>query len=864
MQTVEKIKKYYHDTWQNIKDNRFSYSSSAQLAQRLTELTDETVIRACNLAESEAGGSKSIAVLALGGYAREQMSPHSDIDILILHKGRVTNEIETFISSFTTVMWDIGTNPGIQIKDIKDVAKAAMEDEVVKTSFIDNRFLFGSKKEYESYKKIINGKVMEKGKSEFLMMKIDSVRNRNSKFRDSIFRLQPNIKEGSGGIRDINTIYWICKTLYKTSNLQEVVKNHILTQNEYEILIDNCQALFSARHELHYYHDRKYDLMTLEAQMEIAKHLGYSGTDSVHSVELFMRDYYIRAKQTASITQKVINRTLLKLTTKKLIKKPYISKLSDGYAQYANTLTVISKDIFKDNSKKLITVFTYAANKGLKMSDSICELIMENTYLIDDDFIKENGRSFLKAISSFPNAFKIVSDMYKCRVLQKMIPDFEGLECRPQFDYYHHYTVDEHTILALNYIDKLIGSIPPNIEDYRKAFQKLERKDLLSLAILLHDIGKGQGKNHSLVGAKMSKSICKKLGLSMDETDTVCSLVEHHLLMSHIAQRRDLHDIEVIEHFTSFLNSAEELRLLFLLTYADMNAVGGATFNGWKNNLLKELYEKSESAIENESIQEEFDIVLNRRRQKLLERCKHMPEILEASKALDDEYVFSTKAVHIIRYLQLAKTVEETNEIQVEIEPRDELNSIEVIVCAHDRVGLLSRVCGALSSLAYNIKWAKIYTLDNNITIDNIIIDNPFTGQNMPERKKQLIVDRIIETILDTTNIVKQINQSESTLKTPTSQVFAKKDKIVFDNDISSNYTVVDIYTKDRIGLLYDILCAFSNLELNVARAKISTDIDRVVDTFYLFNQSGQKITDENMLETIRLELQKQIETDTA
>ncbi len=182
---------------------------------------------------------------------------------------------------------------------------------------------------------------------------------------------------------------------------------------------------------------------------------------------------------------------------------------------------------------------------------------------------------------------------------------------RPQFDYYHHYTVDEHTILALDYIDKLVGgSIPPSLSEYQSTIQKLERKDLLALSIILHDIGKGQGKNHSIVGAKMSKNVCSRLGLNMDDTDTVCNMVEHHLLMSHIAQRRDLHDIDVIEHFTSFLNSVEELRLLFLLTYADMNAVGGATFNEWKNNLLKELYIKSEMAIENESVQEEFDIVL--------------------------------------------------------------------------------------------------------------------------------------------------------------------------------------------------------------------------------------------------------------
>ncbi|PLX69171.1 MAG: [protein-PII] uridylyltransferase [Denitrovibrio sp.] len=860
MQTIENIKNYYNEYWLKIKNNRHSYSTPWQFSQRLTELTDEIVIRACKLAEEQAEKIDGIAVLALGGYAREQMAPHSDIDILILHKGKATKNHEAFINTFTTVMWDIGTNPGIQIKGIKDVARAAMEDEVVRTSFIDNRFLFGSKSDYESFLKIISDKVMEKGKTEFLMMKIDAVRNRNAKFRDSIFRLQPNIKEGSGGIRDINTIYWICKILYKARNLQETVKHNVLTQAEYDALIDNCGYLFAVRNELHYYHNRKYDLMTLEAQMEISKNLGYSGTHSIQSVELFMRDYYIRAKQTSEITNKVISRTLAKLSSKSILKKTHISKLSDGYAQYANTLTVLSKDIFVESPKKLITVFTYAARRGLKLSDSTCELIRDNTYLIDNAFIKEHGATFLKAISSFPNSFKVVTNMYNCNVLKSMLPEFEELECRPQFDYYHHYTVDEHTILALSYIDKLAGSIPPSLELYQSALTKIERKGLLALAILLHDIGKGQGKNHSLVGAKMAKIICKRLGIGMDDTDTVCTLVEHHLLMSHIAQRRDLHDIDVIEHFTSFLNSEEELRLLFLLTYADMSAVGGATLNEWKNNLLQELYTKSEMAINNESLQDEFDVVVKRRRVKLEERTRQLPDIFELSKTIDDEYIYSTKAVHIIRYLQMAQNVNDENDIFVELDIREGLNAIEVIVCAKDRPRLLGRICGALTSLSYNIKWAKIYTLENNITIDNIIIDNPFSGKKMPDVKQEALKNRIIETVKDTKDIQKQIQQSESTIKSPT-QVFAKKDKIVFDNEVSTQYTVIDIYAKDRIGLLYDILCTFSKLDLNVARAKISTDIDRVVDSFYLLDKDGNKITDQVVLDIITEELSKQIET---
>lgn len=856
MQTSQHIKQYYLETWENIKKNRFSYSTSWQLSQRITELSDEIVIKVCELA----GETEGIAVLALGGFAREQMAPYSDIDILILHKGRMNKQYERFISEFTTLMWDIGVNPGIQVKDIKEVTKAALEDEVIRTSFIDNRFLFGSRKSFEAFQKLVNDKVMEKGKQEFLMMKIDGVRNRNTKFRDSIFRLQPNIKEGNGGVRDINTIYWICKILYKTKSLHETVKHNILTPQEYEKLIENAEFLFRVRNELHYYHNRKYDVMSLESQMEIAKNLGYTATSSIQSVELFMRDYYIMAKTTSEITQKVINRTLVELSKRLFSKKVFSQRLSDGFVQYANTLTVESKQIFDENPKKLISVFTYAALKGLKLADSTADLIREKTYLIDEEYRLTHGTQFLKAISSFPNSSRIASNMAKCGVLQAIIPQFEKVICRPQFDYYHHYTVDEHTFLALSFLDKMTGSLPPHLEAYQVAFNRLKRKDLLALSLLLHDIGKGQGKNHSITGALMSRDICKNLGMGLEDTETVCNMVEQHLLMSNIAQRRDLHSLDVINHFSSYLNGQQDLDILFLLTYADMNAVGGASFNEWKNSLLKELHEKTGQALSNENMESEYTTVVQRRREKLEERCKLTPDILEASKMLDDEYVFATKVSHIISYLSMALKITAETPIVIEVDTREELDTMQIIVCTHDRVGLLRSICGALSSLGYNIKWAQIYTLHNNITVDSILVDNPFAGSKIPDAKKTILIERIRNTINGEADIEKLLEKSSNSLLAQNRYV-SKKEKIEFDNDVSSQYTVVDIFAQDRLGLLYSILGVFIKMELNVAKAKISTDVDRVVDSFYLTDINGRKISDRVVLDDIKKELLKQIES---
>lgn len=856
MYTTQSIKKYYHDTWESIKSNRFSFSTSWQLSQKLTELADETVIRTCELA----GETDGIAVLALGGYAREQMAPYSDIDILILHKGRMNKNYERFISEFTTLMWDIGVNPGIQVKDLKEVTKAALEDEVVRTSFIDNRFIFGTRKVYDAFQKLVDEKIMEKGKHEFLMMKIDGVRSRNNKFRDSIFRLQPNIKEGNGGIRDINTIYWICKILYKAKDLHETVTHNILTPQEYRKLIENSEFLFRVRDELHYYHNRKYDVMSLESQMEIAKNLGYTATSSVQSVELFMRDYYITAKTTAEITQKVINRTMVEISRKMFSRKVFSARLSDGFVQYENTLTVESKNIFDETPRKLISVFTYAAQKGLKLADSTIDLIKEKTYLIDPEFIQTHGALFLKAISSFPNSSRIVSNMAKCGVLQAIIPEFEFIICRPQFDYYHHYTVDEHTYLAMSFLDKMCGSLPPHLEQYQAAFNRLRRKDLLALSLLLHDVGKGQGKNHSIVGAKMARTICKNLGMGLEDTAVVCNMIENHLLMSQIAQRRDLHSIEVINHFASYLNSQQDLDILFLLTYADMNAVGGETFNEWKNSLIKELHERTELVLNNEDMEKEYYAVVDRQREKLAERCKAMPELLDTISNLDEEFIYTTKAGNIISYLSMAVKINEDNKIEIEVDPREDLSTMQIIVCTYDRVGLLRSICGALASLGYNIKWAQIYTLPNNITVDSIIVDNPFAGSKIPEAKRDLLIKRIVSTINGEADIDQLLEKSSNSILSQTKFV-SKKEKIVFDNNVSSQYTVIDIFAKDRLGLLYSILGAFLRLNISVNKAKISTDVDRVVDSFYLTDPEGRKIMDEAKLQDIQKELLKEIES---
>lgn len=834
------IKEKYRKDWDDIKINHLKLPTSWQVMDRLTEITDKAVKDIYNASEPI---QKGFAIIAIGGYARREMAPHSDVDILIFHKDKLDKRGESFINNFTSLMWDIGLNPGIQIKRSTELESAAIEDEVVKTSFLDNRFLNGDKNLYESFLSVLNNKVINRGKEKFLMQKISELRNRTKKFRDSVYKIEPNIKEGHGGVRDVNTIYWISKTLYNDSTLREFVKNKVIDMNCYDELLKHSEFIFRVRSEIHYFHDRKYDVLNMESQKTIAENLGYLSTSNMMAVEVFLMDYYKSTRKIKEITEKIIDNTITDFIFSKSSKSKTLTQLSGNIYKYENFITTNSERIFTDNPLNLIYIFDIAAKNSLKMSDSLKNLIRENLYLINETFIRKHGHNFLKVISSIPYSSKIISMMVDLVVLQKFIPEFDEIVCKAQFDMYHHYTVDEHTILAIGYIDKLYEVAEGKYAHYQKILREIHRKDLLILSVLLHDIGKGQGKNHSMVGARMTKIICKRLGMPLDDVDTVANLVENHLFMSHISQRRDIHDIEVIEHFTNHLNNIEELKLLYLLTYGDMNAVGGRLFTDWKNSLLTELYEKSEALFSQKDLMTEFLNVVDNKKKKILERLGNIEDFVKIFRMLEDDYIYSNKVKHIIRHIGMCASLQEKCCL-MEYEYIPRMNAMTITICTKDKTGLLKELAGTISYMGLNILGAQIYTFGKNIAVDTFQVSTEDIDMDFIEEK----IGNLKKTITDVLNGTQDIDNllqgfRSKTVRRKTIKTLSQK--VVTDNNISSQYSFVDVYSYDYKGLLYDILKVFEDMGIYVHNAKISTDIDRVVDSFSITNLDGIKLEDD-------------------
>jgi len=850
----EDLKEFYWNRWYDIKENRKKFPTSWQLLSEISKLSYETVKYALDILGFPL---ENIVFISIGSLAREQMSPFSDIDVLLLHEKDLNKIEQSKIYELTTLLWDINLNPAIQIKSIQDITNTTNLDTIEKTALIDYRYLEGNKNLFKSYEQIVNSYIIEKGKTNFLLEHINVAIKRGEKFRDSIYKLEPNLKEGLGGIRDFNFICWINRILFGGSSLTTLVKKGIISVQDFDNLMKGIEFIFRVRNELHYYFNRKSDILTLEAQKAIASELGYITTSTSLNVEHFLRNFYQHARDISLITKKVINKGLQEVIYNKTERKSTVRKLGYGLIQYNNYLTAENKDIFVNNNELLIKVFEISAIKSLKLSDRLIELIRDNLYLINETFLKRYGKVFVKTISRFPYSYKIVKNMFFTGVLEKIIPEFKEINCRVQYDLYHHYTVDEHTILALKYIDDLVSVANPLNNVYLDAYRALKRKDLLALSILLHDIGKGQGFNHSVVGAKMSQVICRRLNLHPDDIDTVSNMVEQHLLMSHIAQRRDLHDLEVIEYFTNFLNNEDELHLLYLLTYADMKAVGGAVFNDWKSSLLTELYLKSKVAMEKESLISEYNIIINNKRKKLYERVTD--NIIRGFiDKLDSEYVFTYKVKHIIRHLQMIKQLNPDINVIVDYYSRNDLKCIEFNICTYDFLGLLKKLAGVFAYYGLNILGAQIFTFENNVVIDTIQVESLHEANSYLLEKGE----KISKTIKDV--ISNKVQVEELVKKAPTTFFKKKipkeiKKKVEFDNEISSNYTVIDVYTEDKIGLLYKILSVFEDLGINVQKAKISTDVDRVVDSFYVTDKNYNKITEQTFIDKIKLSLMEVI-----
>ena len=810
----------------------------------------------------QSGGRAQITLVATGGYGRGELNPYSDIDIMFLHNGKDSRRVEDIAQKILYFLWDMRLDVGYSVRTVDDCVEMANSDMTVKTALLDTRFICGNRTLFKDLQDTVLTQIMTKGSDAFIRQKVSELESRREKYGSSVYLLEPNIKEGDGGLRDLQTALWIAKVRFKVAKPRELMLKGILTEQELETYAGLLSYLWRVRNELHYLAGRRNDQLTFSDQSKVAAFLGYHDRGDQLGVEDFLRDYYLHATRVEQFWSLMMSKCLYREDASRkilgyLVRRP----IGDGFYVIKGELTLPDENAFIENPLLLMKVFEYAQKHDAEISMRLQNLVRGNLQLVNDKFRRnrEVNQSFFSLLRSRKNVGSTLKKMNYLGFLIRFIPEFERIYCKAQHDLYHIYTVDVHSLFAVEEIVRLTkGEHCEILPLLTRLAGEIAKPELLLLAILLHDIGKGEGGNHSEKGAEMMPTIARRLGLTKEDSERLEFLVRNHLLFAHIAQRRDLHDEKMIIQFAQQMGTSETLKMLYLLTYADLKAVGPDIWTAWKAMLMEELYEKSFAVLERGDFKYEVgsDRVKKVRKKVLELLADEYPAALvkEELKALSVRNLLANPADVIANEVRMLLALADSPFLSKVHHAADGSYS-NVTICTLDVPGLFSMITGVMAANGMNILGAQIHTSSNGKVLDVLQVNSPqgfiFTDPARWERMEKDLLQVIQGKIQVRTLVEKR--------RPPNVLIEKVKPRfptvIEFDNEVSGDYTVIDIYTHDKVGLLYWITSTLTTLGLYIGVAKISTKVDQVADVFYVKDIFGHKLTSPEKLTEIKQRL---------
>ncbi|MBW2512304.1 MAG: [protein-PII] uridylyltransferase, partial [Deltaproteobacteria bacterium] len=562
-------------------------------------------------------------MIALGGYGRAELNPLSDIDIMFYCSDKNKDLAEKIAERVLYLLWDLNLDVGYSVRTASDCLSLVQQDLTIRTALMDTRFLAGDEVLYHEFEKQVAQPVLNRNSQNFLKSKYEEHTSRLTKYGSTVYMLEPNIKEGEGGLRDLHTAVWMARVKFKAKNLRELLIKGVISEQELQGIEDAYDYLWRIRNELHFQSKRKTDQLQFESQEKIAAFFGYKGTKAALPVELFMQDYYAQATQTEHLASSLIFRAFKdKDPAAGLLGLLGRRNLGEDFFSYRGELKTARKNLFVERPEAMMRAFLLAKQNDLTLSADVKGQIRDNLTLVNDSFRRnrEVSEMFLEIMRGPTGAARSLRDMHHLAFLNRYIPEFKRIYCKVQHDAYHVYTIDIHSFFAVEEIEKLWSGVYRESKPlYTSVAADIGKPELLVLAVLFHDIGKGEGKDHSNKGADMMPKIARRLHLSKEDSKRLEFLVRHHLDMAHISQRRDLHDIKLIQDFANRMEMVETLKMLFLLTFADIKAVGPDVWSEWKGHLLQELYESTYETMERGNFMSEVrtERVRNRKRKTL-------------------------------------------------------------------------------------------------------------------------------------------------------------------------------------------------------------------------------------------------------
>ncbi|MDO8426393.1 MAG: [protein-PII] uridylyltransferase, partial [Deltaproteobacteria bacterium] len=722
------IKDYLSRGEEELRKRHIAGDAGSNVCRSYTHLVDDILRGLFAFKSEELSSSEPTALVAIGGYGRGELNLRSDIDLMLLHKKRITKSVEELTQQMLYVLWDTGLDMGFSIRSAPECITLAKDDLKTMTSVLDLRFILGDKELFETLRSSVRKNLFNRHRTEaFIKDKIEETRSRHAKYGGSVYILEPNVKEGEGGLRDLHTAMWVVKA--KNGKAVEPFSLGLISEHDKADLEVSLDFLLWVRNELHFHSGRKTDQLTFDHQERIAGLLGLENTEKSLAVESFMQKYYRHATDINRCSNLILQRSIQRDQKKVFFWPRKKVRIDRNYSIAGGALTLNSHGALSEDPSIAVKAFEYSQAFDVEISQPTKDRILNYLETARDELrgSKAASESFLKILKG-KNVFKTLVEMHRLKFLEKYIPEFGEITCRVQHDLYHVYTVDAHTLFAVRELERLRGDYKSDFSLLSNIFEEIPNPEILMLAVLFHDIGKAHGKGHAEKGGHIVPEICRRLNLSEDDSNLVRFLVKSHLILADTAQYRDLHDEKLVIEFARKIGDIERLNLLYLLTFADVRAVGPEVWNQWKGALFQELYFKALTVLERGSFEaEEASAKLERIRERVIEILRpdgvDKLSVDDFFQLLPHKYFLSTSPDSIAEHIKMLREFSGKPYLMT-VRQDASREYTELVICTHDVHGLFSMITGVMAANAVNILGAQINTLKNGIVLDILQVNS--------------------------------------------------------------------------------------------------------------------------------------------
>jgi len=835
----------------------------------LAALTDGVIDELYKYVTSPAvlGPPDRLSLAATGGYGRGLLAPFSDIDLLFLTPKRPHKHTLQVVEFILYFLWDLGLKVGHATRSVDECLSEGAKDATIRTSLLDARHLTGETALYDDFHKRFRAACVKAGARDYIAAKQAERDVRHRRYGDSPFVVEPNIKEGRGGLRDLQTLYWLARYVFDAQTMAEIAGldapgGSIITDIEAKHARRSWEFLWTVRFHLHYVAGRAEDRLTFDLQPVVGARMGYTRHGRQDGVERFMRHYFLTVREVARLT-----RVLEPAIVRAALGPPAIPRQTDKALEQAGflladgkLLTMPGRDFTADPTQ-MLRILIVARDRGLELHPlAIRALIRNERRAIGLREDPQAAALFLDLLcgrnAGHADGARWLSILNETGFLGRYLPDWGRIVGQMQFDTYHVFTVDEHTIEAVKILNTMERGEMAEVAPVASALiHELQSRRALYLAMLLHDIAKGRGGDHSVLGADIALYVGPALGLSAEETETVSWLVLHHLLLSQTAFKRDIDDPKTILDLAEVIQSPERLRLLLVLTVADMRAVSSKVWNNWKATLLRELYARVAEVLAGGLSTTERDVRVKRAKQAagaMLPGWSDTDMELFTGLGYPGYWLSFDPETHA-RHARLIRDAEQRKTpLTVDTQPLPARAVTEVTVYAADHAGLFSRIAGALAVAGASIVDARIHTMTNGMALDTFWIQDAAGGTfDAPHRLARLsaLIEQALSGRMRLANEIKKMSKS---LLGQRVRAIHVAPRVMIDNRASNTHTVLEVNGRDRPGLLHDVTASISDEGLQIASAHVTTYGVRAVDVFYVKDVFGMKVENERKLLQLR------------